>query len=142
MGHVEEVLPKAGDDFSFVCIQRHDRVNLCDQIQCKCERTKLEPGSVSLSMRRACSSSRKTFRSRRPARDGKPPGRRLGSHQLLTPETFLESFPHGFVQIEYLIRLVDPIPAPERVQCPSHALQRVDLKVGYETFQNLKLFRI
>ena len=106
MGHVEEVLPKAGDDFSFVCIQRHDRVNLCDQIQCKCERTKLEPGSVSLSMRRACSSSRKTFRSRRPARDGKPPGRRLGSHQLLTPETFLDSFPHGFVQIEYLIRLM------------------------------------
>ena len=37
---------------------------------------------------------------------------------------------------------VDLIPDPERVQCPSHALQRVDLKVGYETFQNLKLFRI
>ena len=40
MGHVEEVLPKAGDDFSFVGIQRHDCVNLCEgngQAQCKCQ---------------------------------------------------------------------------------------------------------
>ena len=49
---------------------------------------KLRPGWVSLSSRLACSLSQRTFHSKQLARGGKPPGHRLGSHQLLTPKTF------------------------------------------------------